>query len=183
MLITLPDLENYPDPMSKEQFRCVAHISKRTARYYLQNGLVPCYNTGKKTRNYKISKQAVLAFLKDRIENPEKYRIMKVAHTQKPLLFAPVHLPAFQTFLMDRLCSYPDVMSLQQVGEFLGYERTTIGKYCSTKKLQYLVYRGQYLIPKPYLVAFLLHDAEHPRTAPRSPNHDNLLRIFLLEVL
>lgn len=45
-------LNQYPETVQKEQFRIICHISKRTARYLLQSGLVPCVQSGKKTRNY-----------------------------------------------------------------------------------------------------------------------------------
>ena len=44
----------YPETISKEQFYRIAHISKATALHLLQNGLVPCKDTGKKTRRYTI---------------------------------------------------------------------------------------------------------------------------------
>ena len=47
-------LNQYPETVQKEQFRIICHISKRTARYLLQSGLVPCVQSGKKTRNYTI---------------------------------------------------------------------------------------------------------------------------------
>ena len=40
----------YPEAVSKDQFYQIAHISKATALHLLQNGLVPCKDTGKKTR-------------------------------------------------------------------------------------------------------------------------------------
>ena len=42
-------LNQYPETVQKEQFRIICHISKRTARYLLQSGLVPCVQSGKKT--------------------------------------------------------------------------------------------------------------------------------------
>ena len=39
----------FPHTMSKDQFYQVAHISKATALYLLQSGLVPCKDSGKKT--------------------------------------------------------------------------------------------------------------------------------------
>ncbi|MFR1697207.1 hypothetical protein [Monoglobus pectinilyticus] len=41
-------------------------MSKSTARYLLQSGKVPCKYTGKRTRCYKIKKEDVIAYLKDR---------------------------------------------------------------------------------------------------------------------
>lgn len=37
-----------PETISKDQFYRIAHISKATALHLLQNGLVPCQDTGKK---------------------------------------------------------------------------------------------------------------------------------------
>lgn len=43
-------LEEYPNGMTKDQFYRVARINKQHAKYLLDFGLVPCINTGKKTR-------------------------------------------------------------------------------------------------------------------------------------
>ena len=45
----------YPTIISKDQFYRICHISKKTASYLLENGLVPCQNSGKATRKYKIN--------------------------------------------------------------------------------------------------------------------------------
>ena len=39
---------DYPETISKEQLYQIAHISKATALHLLQNGLIPCKDTGKK---------------------------------------------------------------------------------------------------------------------------------------
>ena len=46
--------KQYPETISKDQFYRIAHISKATALYLLQSGLVPCIDSGKKTRRYTI---------------------------------------------------------------------------------------------------------------------------------
>lgn len=38
----------YPEMISKEQLYRIAHISKATALHLLQNGSIPCKDTGKK---------------------------------------------------------------------------------------------------------------------------------------
>lgn len=52
MKIDYEEINKYPDVMNKEQMRIVCHISKRTALYLLQFGLIPNETTGKKTRCY-----------------------------------------------------------------------------------------------------------------------------------
>ena len=70
-------LEQYPDSMTKDQFYRIAHISKRHAKYLLDSGLVPCHDSGKKTRRYTIQTRDVVTFLCDREDNPDKYKAPK----------------------------------------------------------------------------------------------------------
>ena len=39
--------KQYPETISKDQFYRIAHISKATALYLLQSGLVHCIDSGK----------------------------------------------------------------------------------------------------------------------------------------
>ena len=55
-------LAPYPDPMGRTDFRKACRIGTRTSIYLLQSGLVPCENTGKQTRCYKIAKADVAAY-------------------------------------------------------------------------------------------------------------------------
>jgi len=41
--------KQYHDVISLEQLRKICRIAKRTAKYLLDNGIIPCTNTGKKT--------------------------------------------------------------------------------------------------------------------------------------
>ena len=40
--------------INKEELRIMLHISKRKATWMLENGVIPCINSGKKTRQFKI---------------------------------------------------------------------------------------------------------------------------------
>ena len=66
-------LAAYPDPMSRTDFRKVCHIGTRTSIYLLQSGLVPCHNTGKRTRCYRIAKADVADYLRRRAADPARY--------------------------------------------------------------------------------------------------------------
>ena len=56
----------YPEVITKDQFYRIAHISKATALFLLQSGKVPCMDSGKKTRRYKIRTDDVILYLIDR---------------------------------------------------------------------------------------------------------------------
>ena len=38
----------YPDEITKDQFYRICHISKKTASYLLESGIVPCRNSDTK---------------------------------------------------------------------------------------------------------------------------------------
>lgn len=46
--------EEYPEVISADQLYRICHISKRKAKWLLEHGYIPCEDSGKKTRRYKI---------------------------------------------------------------------------------------------------------------------------------
>ena len=54
------------DELAMEQFYKLCHVSKKTARYLLRSGKIPCKYTGKRTHSYTIRKGGVIAFPKNR---------------------------------------------------------------------------------------------------------------------
>ena len=46
--------EAYPAIISGDQLCRVCHISKRKAKWLPENGVIPCEDTGKKTRRYRV---------------------------------------------------------------------------------------------------------------------------------
>ena len=63
----------YPPVITKDQFYRICNISKKTAAHLLDNGLVPCVNSGKKTRKYKIKLEDVIEYLESREKDPGRY--------------------------------------------------------------------------------------------------------------
>ena len=70
-------LEEYPNGMTKDQFYRVARINKQHAKYLLDSGLVPCINTGKKTRKYHIATHDVITYLCDREDHPKSIKCQR----------------------------------------------------------------------------------------------------------
>ncbi len=66
-------LKEYPAVISKDQFYRICSISKKTAKHLLDNGLVPCIDSGKKTRKYKIEMVDVIQYLEERDVDPDKF--------------------------------------------------------------------------------------------------------------
>jgi len=153
-------LEEYPEYISKEQMYKLCHISKYTAQYLLESGLVPSTCSGKKTRKYKIATSDVVRYLQEREIIPERYFLpegyrKKIYKSQFNTL-APETIEKMCAYYERHLSEYSDVMNVQQVSEFTGYTDTTVVRWCAAKKLHRFRIRNVYKIPKISLIDFLM---------------------------
>lgn len=157
------DLDNYGDIMTKEQMRVVCHISKRKAAYLLQSGLVPCVNTGKKTHTYLIRKSDVRRYLQDREENPLRYQNItgtvsdakRTTNRNCRNLSDIVPEKQMRDYYQNKLASFPDVLTPQQVKLITGYGENTIRIWIGKGELRYLDTLAGWRIPKQWLIDFL----------------------------
>lgn len=160
----------YPQTMSKDQFYRVAHISKATALYLLSSGIIPCKDTGKKTRRYTIRTDDVIKYLIDRRIHPQRYTASqgwysgtagcKKQETNNQLLtvsdLTKEERKRFKGYLESELTSYEDLMSVKETVEFTGYSTAAVLGWCSKGKVKYFCVSGRYLIPKISLVKYLM---------------------------
>ena len=66
--------KEYPEYITKEQLYQICNVSKKTALYYLESGLLPAIDRGTQTHRFKIAIIDVVAFLNARDKNPDNYR-------------------------------------------------------------------------------------------------------------
>ena len=153
-------LEQYPSYMTKDQMYRLCHISKKTSLFLLESGLVPCLDSGKKTRRFKIKTADVIHYLKDRELHPEHYKPPEGYYKQPhipQLRVLPGHdLLVMRQFYEKELASWPDVMTTKQVSAFTGYGKTTVERWCSKQHLKSFYIKRQYYVPKVYLIDFFL---------------------------
>ena len=162
---------NYPEKIGLEQMRVICHISKKTARYLLTSGLVPCIDTGKKTRQYIINTKDVIAYLKKRQSQPEKFSAPTGYYSAswnkggKPKtltlrewanLDTAKSRKKFQDFLTLKILPYSDVLSVAEASRFTGYHHNTFTNWCHNGYIRYFEISGGYMIPKSCLLNFLL---------------------------
>ena len=125
----------YPETVSKDQFYQIAHISKATALHLLQNGLVPCKDTGKKTRRYTIRTDDIIFYLIDRELHPEVYRApdrwyqersghynSRVTYRNELTKLSEEERANFRKYMEDEFCQYGDLLTVVEVAEAIGYK-------------------------------------------------------------
>ena len=149
------NLNAYPDIMTKEQMRIVCHISKRKATYLLQNGLVPCVNTGKKTHTYLIRKSDIQVYLQNRMVRPETYDPCSAKPNVHLQLSDRVSSDQMQRFYTTLTAHYPNLMTVAQVSELTGYSGHAVQNWIRNGHLRCFDCIGGWRIPKVWLIDFL----------------------------
>ena len=151
-------LEEYPNGMTKDQFYRVARINKQHAKYLLDFGLVPCINTGKKTRKYHIATHDVITYLCDREDHPEKYKVptgfyigkngCSKRHPDKSAAeiirfnFTEPEKTGLYTMWEKLTVGYDDLLTTPEVSELTGYSAQSIQRWCNQKILVGFKIRG-----------------------------------------
>ena len=178
----------YPKTMSKDQFYQIAHISKATALFLLKNGLVPCVDSGKKTRRYTIKTDDVIEYLKDRESHPDYYKAIRgwysgtagkkgtIKESVAPDLSPEQHKLLIQ-YLSRLMKSYDDLMTVKQLAGFSGYNTTTVINWCN-KNLKHFNIAGRFLIPKISATEYLA-SPQLCSLPQKSKKHKELLTDFL----
>lgn len=151
-------LEQYPPVISKEQLYKICHISKKTAQYYLESGLIPCQCSGKQTRKYKINTADVVSFLIERDRNIGQHRAADgwyavKRHSQAP--YTPAQCEALRIALEQILPHYPDVLSCVEIAEIVKCNEGTVASWCREDKMKHFLIRRKYWIPQSFFLDYL----------------------------
>ena len=147
-------LAPYPDPMGRTDFRKACRIGTRTSIYLLQSGLVPCENTGKQTRCYKIAKADVAAYLRRRLAEPAYYTPPSGWYKNYPA-HKPPAFGLNGALLLTDAARQPDVLDARQIAQVTGYASRTVSRWCTEGRLKAFPYQHSYKVPKEWLLEFL----------------------------
>ncbi|MDL2293797.1 helix-turn-helix domain-containing protein [Ruminococcaceae bacterium OttesenSCG-928-D13] len=165
----------YPEYISLNQLYQICRVSKRGARYLLQNGIIPCIeNESNATWRYKIALDDVITYLRRReqwgsliprgaLKSPKKGSRKK----QPPIFHATEN--ELTAYFSERYASYPDILATSDVSAMTGLHRNTIRKLIRENLIEVINQCDTYLIPKPCLIEFV----KGPKyTRCKSPSED-----------
>lgn len=132
------------EKLSAEQICKILHISKRKCAWMLQNGMIPCKDSGKKTRRYTVLRKDLDAYIKDSTAHPEKYFIPVTFTSNNPgkrepdkYYLYPHQVPEdFRPWLDDQWYDLPDVITPKDVETILGYEHESVRRWINRGWLQ-----------------------------------------------
>lgn len=177
--------DQYPEVITMDQLYRICHISKRKARWLLENGVIPCEDSGKKTRRFKIKLDDVIEFLEFQ-DAGVLNDVMPVGifssegYSYPPRRSRPrLNNGALQAFLLDRWVDSPDMLTIAQTAVLCGYSAATIERWFQKDHLKGIYYRGMILLSKESLAEWLASD-KGQNIQRQSVVHQELIEIFQL---
>lgn len=152
--------EEYPEVISADQLYRICHISKRKAKWLLEHGYIPCEDSGKKTRRYKIRLNDVIDYLLTLEAAPDLVATPVGAFNVKRKQLNPVAQicqKGFQRFLYNIWTDEADILRISDVQVLLGYSAGTIRQWILRKELRSTrLPCGIQVTAKEWLIDFML---------------------------
>ena len=171
----------YPKTINSEQLRIILGISKRKCAWMLQNGVIPCKDTEKKTRRYTIEITDVIHYVNTVSENPYAYFIPPIFSTKKKStseIRYPSELRAgFSEWLTKRWFNRKDTLTPKEIETLLGYEHESVRRWLNRGHLKCVKAQGEEIIAKEWLITFLSDYGF--KIAKKSQKHQELITEFL----
>jgi len=167
--------EQYPEFISLDQLSKICQIAKRSAKYLVDHGIIPFQDTGKQTWRYKIALDDVITYLHRREQvgsmipcgavtskrpQAERMRSCRRCFAQFVEQGKEAEIAEYFNFIYSE---YDDVLTVTDIVEMTGLERSTIQKLLKNGHIKYLEKSPMYVIPRQYLMEFVVtrHFIEH----------------------
>ena len=174
----------YPETVSMDQLYRICHISKRKAKWLLENGIIPCQDSGRQTRRFQIQLEDIITFLERRDAGLLREDIPAgIFSSSGRTLENPRQIldsGALCAFLLDRWADAPDMLTVAQAASLCGYGPSTINRWVRDSIVEAVRCYGSNLISKESL-AERLASSEGQLIPARSALHEELLEGFRAE--
>ena len=134
------------------------HISKRKAKYMLDNGVIACTDTGKKTHRYLIKRCDVLRFIESGsvFEYPEgMFSSGYKAKKKQTNCFAIIDTDFAREWYVREFHNKKDILTLKEVMVMTGYTKETIRRWILCGDIQCVGYFNTRVVPKISLIEWM----------------------------
>lgn len=156
--------QQYPEYISLDQLYRICRISKRSALYLVQNGIIPFVDTGKKTWRYKIALVDVITYLRRREQlgsmipsGSVSSRCKRPNNPRKSYssLVSPGNEGAIAEYFKYIYADCPSILTTADVTEMTGLCKKTILQYLKNGEIKSLGITNKYIIPKQNVLEFV----------------------------
>ncbi len=156
--------KQYPPVLCVDQARKILHVSKRKMVWMLEHDYVAYTDNGKKTRQYRIELESLIAYIKASRRHPEQYPIPAVFTAEckstpkskvQTYVLHPGEIPEdFSNWLDDEWYRVSDMLTADDVATLLGYDHNTVRRWLSEGKIHRITAQGEEYIAKQWLIDF-----------------------------
>ena len=172
-------IEQYPEYVSLDQLTRICRISKRNAKYLVDNGIIPYIDTGKKTWRYKIALDDVIDYLvrREQIGSMIPRGATSPCMSHRKCFVQMVesgHKADISKYFNHIYADYADVLTTADIVEMTGLEKSTISKLLKDGVIKSITTHPKYLVPKSYLMDFVVT----PRFIEYRTNSEQFLRVL-----
>ena len=140
-------IQAYPPVITLEQLYQICHISKRKAKWLLETGRIPCQDSGKKTRRFKIRTEDVVAYLIDQASNPEKYRAQvgmfnsnkkdtQLQNTIPRTRYFVIDASSYHAYISNLWRDLPDALTTSEIQACTGISRSAILRWIGKSEVE-----------------------------------------------
>lgn len=158
---------DYPEVITLDQLYRICHISKRKGKWLLENKIIPCEDTGKKTRRFKIKLDNVISYLTN-VATGEYIPAIptgifssnsgaKKKQNDYDRLIQKLNIPEcyqeIYKYYEKKYQKFPDALDVKTVSEMLGFGENCIHRWIKDGKLK-IYCRMEHIIPKTYVIEF-----------------------------
>ena len=175
--------KRYPPYVSKDQLYIICNIAKKSAKYLLDNGIIPCIDNEKKTHRYSIALDDIITYLEERektgfsqiprgaVSSRRKSRILRCSYSQEILLGKENEVRRYFEFIFN---DYPDVLTSHDLSEMVGLSRHTVLKLLAKGEIKSFPIDLQHRIYKKDMLEFVTSQ----RFLHMKSNSEDYLRIL-----
>lgn len=93
----------YPPVITLDQLYRICHLSKRKAKWLLESRIIPCQDSGKKTRRFKIQLDDVISYLEDTASGKKWFTFRSVCSVPKPYPGRPRNIKRWYAVLNNQI--------------------------------------------------------------------------------
>ena len=173
----------YPEVVTMEQFYRIAHISKRKAKWILENGILPCEDSRKQTRRFQIKLDDIIEFM-EKLDRGEFNNVIPVGEFNNGIrgniVYEYLDCDELNAYFLDEWCDYPDMLSVRETTKICGYDSASILRWIDKKHIKAVLYRNSYLVSKDSLSEHLSSE-KGQRILKKSQLHLQYLEDFDLQ--
>jgi len=152
----------YNEHISLDQLRVICKIAKRSARYLVENGIIPAVDTGRKTWRYQIAIDDVIEYLHRRDREgsliPAGATSSRVSSDSKrsySQIVARGQEREVAKYFTEVYVDYPDVLTTDNMAAMVGMHKKSFMRILKGGHIKVLASEPRYIVPKVYFWDFI----------------------------